>query len=66
MRDAPLRSRMLRKEKDESAADRLQKDPRPKGEAVPRRPVRGAGEEKDAAGAPGTDQEVGVRPKEVQ
>jgi len=50
----------------ESAAERLEKDPRPKGEAVPRKPVGASDEDKERLGAPGTDQQVDVRPKEVQ
>jgi hypothetical protein len=52
---------------DESAADRLEKDPRPKGEAVPRGPPARAEDETPAATpAPGTEAQDKVRPKETE
>jgi hypothetical protein len=48
---------------EETAADRLEKDPRPKGEAVSRGPLRRGEEKTPATAAPGTDAQEKVHPK---
>lgn len=51
---------------EESAADRLERDPRPKGEAVPRGPEPRIQEREQAEPAPGTEAQGRVRPKQME
>lgn len=51
---------------EESAADRLERDPRPKGEAVSRGPERRVKERKEAEPAPGTEAQDRIRPKQME
>ncbi|GEM_PF-6413797 len=61
---------------DESAADRLARDPRPKGQAIPRGPTVGdpddpraetkARERRTATALPGTEAQGSVHPKQME